>query len=190
LAPSGHLGGADECRLSGSRHQSEYTECPLIAFYPIIGQMERSAGFAYDDRPPAKLDKLDAALAQTSTSGQDAALFAEMLSLPNDGRYPALELTPEQRRQREQGISRAVLGHATAARCDDVGALTQNHAVLRDRFRLNRIVFDDCEADDFVHVLPESTFEFLSRQQARHADWRNIPRPLPHAAESVDCLAA
>ena len=31
----------------------------------------------------------------------------------------------------------------------------QNHAVLRDRFRLNRIVFDDCEADDFVHVLPE-----------------------------------
>jgi predicted ATPase len=94
------------------------------AFYPIIGQMERSAGFAYDDRPPAKLDKLDAALAQTSTSGQDAALFAEMLSLPNDGRYPALELTPEQRRQREQGISRAVLGHATAARCDDVGALT------------------------------------------------------------------
>ena len=31
---------------------------------------------------------------------QDAALFAEMLSLPNDGRYPALDLTPEQRRQR------------------------------------------------------------------------------------------
>ena len=39
-------------------------------------------------------------LAQTSTSKQDAALFAEMLSLPNDGRYPALDLTPEQRRQR------------------------------------------------------------------------------------------
>ena len=39
-------------------------------------------------------------LAQTSTSKQDAALFAEMLSLPNDGRYPAIELTPEQRRQR------------------------------------------------------------------------------------------
>ena len=39
-------------------------------------------------------------LAQTSTSKQDAALFAEMLSLPNDGRYPALDLAPEQRRQR------------------------------------------------------------------------------------------
>ena len=48
----------------------------------------------------AKLDKLDAVLAQTSTRMEDAALFAEMLSLPNDGRYPSLELTPEQRRQR------------------------------------------------------------------------------------------
>jgi len=70
------------------------------ALYPIIGQMERAAGLGYDDKPQAKLDKLDAVLAQTSTSVQDAALFAEMLSLPNDGRYPALALTPEQRRQR------------------------------------------------------------------------------------------
>jgi class 3 adenylate cyclase/predicted ATPase len=70
------------------------------AFYPIIDQMERAAGLGYDDKPQAKLDKLDAVLAQTSTSPEDAALFAEMLSLPNDGRYPALALTPEQRRQR------------------------------------------------------------------------------------------
>jgi predicted ATPase len=61
--------------------------------------MERAAGLAYDDKPQAKLDKLDAVLAQTSTSPEDTALLAEMLSLPNDGRYPALELTPEQRRQ-------------------------------------------------------------------------------------------
>jgi len=70
------------------------------AFYPIIGQMERAAGVAHDETPQAKLDKLDAVFAPTSTSIQDAALFAEMLSLPNDGRYPALELAPEQRRQR------------------------------------------------------------------------------------------
>ena len=36
-------------------------------------------------------DKLDALLAQTSTSKQDVSLFADMLSLPNDGRYPTLE---------------------------------------------------------------------------------------------------
>src|SRR5450631_3357204 len=70
------------------------------AFHPIIGQMERAAGLAHDDKPQAKLDKLDAVLAQTSTSTEDAALFAEMLSLPNDGRYPALDSAPEQRRQR------------------------------------------------------------------------------------------
>jgi len=70
------------------------------AFYPIIGQMERAAGLVPDDTPQARLDKLDAMLARTSTSAEDAALITEMLSLPNDGRYPAVQLTPEQRRQR------------------------------------------------------------------------------------------
>jgi class 3 adenylate cyclase/predicted ATPase len=70
------------------------------ALYPIISQMERAAGPARDDTAKERLDKLDAVLAQTSTSKHDAALFAEMLSLPNDGRYPALELAPEQRRQK------------------------------------------------------------------------------------------
>jgi predicted ATPase len=70
------------------------------ALYPVIGQMERAAGFVHDDTPQAKLDKLDAVLAGTSTSIKGAALFAEMLSLPNDGRYPALDLAPEQRRRR------------------------------------------------------------------------------------------
>jgi class 3 adenylate cyclase/predicted ATPase len=69
------------------------------ALYPIIGQMERAAGLTHDDTPKAKLDKLDAVLAQTSTSIEDASLFAEMLSLSNDGRYPKLDLTPQQRRQ-------------------------------------------------------------------------------------------
>jgi class 3 adenylate cyclase/predicted ATPase len=70
------------------------------AFYPIIGQMERAAGLAHDDTAQAKLDKLDTLLAQSSTPRDDVALFAEMLSLPNDGRYPTLELVPQQRRQR------------------------------------------------------------------------------------------
>jgi len=70
------------------------------AFHPIIGQMERAAGLLHDDTLRQKLDKLDALLGQSSASIQDAALIAEMLSLPNDGRYPALELTPQQRRQK------------------------------------------------------------------------------------------
>jgi predicted ATPase len=70
------------------------------ALYPIIGQMERAAGLTHEDTAEAKIDKLDALLAQTSTVIEDAALFAEMLSLRNDGRYPTVELTPQQRRER------------------------------------------------------------------------------------------
>jgi class 3 adenylate cyclase/predicted ATPase len=70
------------------------------AFYPIIGQMERAAHLTHDDSPIARLDKFDALLAQTSTAKQDAAFLAQLLSLPNDGRYPALDLTPQRRRQK------------------------------------------------------------------------------------------
>lgn len=70
------------------------------AFYPIIGQMERAARFAHDDALETKLDKLDTVLAQTSTSLEDTALFADMLSLPKDGRYAALDIPSEQHRQR------------------------------------------------------------------------------------------
>ena len=91
-------------RLAGEPHtRLRYFCSPQhtdSAFYPIIGQMERAAGLAHDDTPQVKLDKLDTVLAQTSTSIQDTALCAEMLSLTNDGRYPALDLTPQQRRQK------------------------------------------------------------------------------------------
>jgi class 3 adenylate cyclase/predicted ATPase len=70
------------------------------ALYPIINQLERAAGFAHDDTAQAKLCKLDALLSRSFTPPQDATLVAEMLSLPNDGRYPAVDLPPQQRRQR------------------------------------------------------------------------------------------
>ena len=91
-------------RLAGEPHtRLRYFCSPQhtnSALYPIIGQIEHAAGLAHDDTPQAKLDKLHAVLEQTSTSIEDAALFAQMLSLPNDGRYPLLDLTPQQRRQR------------------------------------------------------------------------------------------
>jgi class 3 adenylate cyclase len=89
------------------------------AFYPIIGRIERAAGLAHDDTAQTKLDKLDALLAQSFTSRQDAALFAQMLSLPNDGRYPTLELAPQQRRQK-----------TLEALTGQVGALTRSNPVL------------------------------------------------------------
>jgi hypothetical protein len=46
------------------------------------------------------LGKLDALLAQSFAAPEDAALFAEMLSLPSDGLYPSIEMASEQRRQK------------------------------------------------------------------------------------------
>jgi hypothetical protein len=51
------------------------------------------------DDAETKLDKLDALIAASSASPDGAAIFAEMLSLPNDGRYPVRDLSPSQRRQ-------------------------------------------------------------------------------------------
>jgi class 3 adenylate cyclase len=70
------------------------------ALYPIISQMERATGFTHDDNAQARLDKFDVLLAKSLTPPQDAALLADMLSLPNDGRYQTLELDPHQRRQK------------------------------------------------------------------------------------------
>jgi predicted ATPase len=108
------------------------------ALYPIIGQMERAAGFTHDDTVQAKLDRVDAVLAQSSTSPQDATLLIEMLSLPNDGRYPKLELTPEQRRQKTMEALTA-----------EVEALSRSNPVL--------MIFED------VHWVDPTSLEVLGR---------------------------
>ena len=106
--------------------------------YPIISQMERAAGFAHDDTAQAKLDKLDALLAQSFTPRQDAALFADILSLPNDGRYPTLDLAPPQRRQR-----------TIEALTAQVETLSRSNPVL--------MIFED------VHWIDPTSLEALSR---------------------------
>ncbi len=103
------------------------------AFHPIIGQMERAAGFAHDDTSQTKLDKLDALLRETSTSQQDVALIAELLSLPNDGRYPSLDLAPQQRRQR-----------TLEALSSQIEALTRANSVL--------MIFEDAHWADPTSV--------------------------------------
>ena len=108
------------------------------AFYPIIGRMERAAGFTHEDTPEDKLNKLDAMLARNATSLEDASLLAEMLSLPNDGRYPAIDLTSQQRRERTLDALMAQLM-----------SLTRRHPVL--------MILED------AHWSDPSTLEMLDR---------------------------
>jgi hypothetical protein len=77
-------------------------------------------------------------LAQSFTPRQDAALFADMLSVPNDGRYPKLELTPQQRRQK-----------TLEALTSQMEALSRSNPIL--------MIFED------VHWIDPTSLEALGR---------------------------
>ncbi|PZV35960.1 AAA family ATPase [Mesorhizobium kowhaii] len=68
------------------------------ALHPTIAQLERAAGLERDDPPERKLDKLVAMLA--AASPEDVALLAELLSLPTEGRFPPLQLTPQRKKEK------------------------------------------------------------------------------------------
>jgi class 3 adenylate cyclase/tetratricopeptide (TPR) repeat protein len=92
--------------------------------YPIIEHIELSAGFAREDTPEQKLDKLEATLVGSqSERAESAPLFAALLSLPTN-RYPPLGLSP--RRQKEKTFEVLI---------DQVDALSRIRPVL--------IIFED-----------------------------------------------
>ena len=71
------------------------------ALYPAIAQLERAAGFRREDTAEQRLDKLEAVLAQaTNDISEVAPLFADLLSIPTGDRYPALNLTPQKRKEK------------------------------------------------------------------------------------------
>ena len=71
------------------------------ALYPVIGQLQRAAGFRRDDTDEQRLDKLTAMLARTTDHITEAAsLIANLLSVPTGNCYPPLELTPQKRKEK------------------------------------------------------------------------------------------
>jgi class 3 adenylate cyclase/predicted ATPase len=88
-------------------------------FYPIITQHEHAAHFQPLDPAEVKLEKLEALLSQIdSEMVADAPLYAALLSIPTDGRYPALDLTP--RRQKDLTIEALTRQVSTLARTKPV----------------------------------------------------------------------
>jgi class 3 adenylate cyclase/tetratricopeptide (TPR) repeat protein len=65
------------------------------ALHPVIEQLERAAGFARDDTPEQKLDKLEPLFPD---DGNAHALMASLLSLPVD-RYPVLAMTSQKQKE-------------------------------------------------------------------------------------------
>lgn len=69
------------------------------AFYPVISQLERAAGFEREDTTDTKLDKLEALLAlEPDQASTVAPLIAALLSLPIE-RYPPRMLSPQKQKE-------------------------------------------------------------------------------------------
>jgi predicted ATPase len=70
------------------------------ALHPVIGRLERAAGLARDDTAEQKLAKLEALLAQSNAQPNEIGSIAGLLSIPNRGRYPLPELSPQKRKDK------------------------------------------------------------------------------------------
>jgi class 3 adenylate cyclase/predicted ATPase len=70
------------------------------ALYPFVEQLSRAAGFARDDAPAAKLEKLEALLACSASSDEDIAFLADLLSLPDSPRHKLPNLSPQRKKEK------------------------------------------------------------------------------------------
>jgi class 3 adenylate cyclase len=73
-----------------------HTNSPL---YPIVRHIECATGFASEDTPEQKHDKLEVMLATLDLS-ETVPLYSELLSIPTLQRYPPPALNPAQRRRK------------------------------------------------------------------------------------------
>jgi class 3 adenylate cyclase/predicted ATPase len=70
------------------------------ALFPFIDQLGRASGFAHDDPPASRLEKLEALLARAAPPDEDVAFLADLLSLPVSGRHPLPNLSPQRKKER------------------------------------------------------------------------------------------
>jgi DNA-binding winged helix-turn-helix (wHTH) protein len=126
------------------------------SYHPFIRHLEHTAGFAKGDNAATRLAKLGRLLAERTGEPEVLALFADLLSIPNDGSFVASDLSPRERRDR-----------TTAALLGQVVAAAASAPVL--------LVFED------VHWMDETSLEILDalvdsgHQSSRPADYHLPP---------------
>jgi predicted ATPase len=92
-----------EVRCEGAIHIT--TRCSPYhqnsALYPVIEHLQRWLQFERDDPPAVRLEKLERGLAMYRFPlAEMVPLFAALLSVPlPEGRYPSLDLSPQQQKQ-------------------------------------------------------------------------------------------
>ncbi|HVX79053.1 MAG TPA: adenylate/guanylate cyclase domain-containing protein [Bradyrhizobium sp.] len=71
------------------------------AFYPVIGQIWRGAGFVSGETPSARLQKLEMMISRSRLDPGDIVPYlASLLAIPTAGRYPALDMPPNEVKER------------------------------------------------------------------------------------------
>jgi class 3 adenylate cyclase/predicted ATPase len=70
------------------------------ALYPFIDQLGRASGFAHDDPPASRLEKLEALLARAAPPDEDVAFLTDLLSMPASERHPLPNLSPQRKKER------------------------------------------------------------------------------------------
>jgi class 3 adenylate cyclase len=70
------------------------------ALFPFVDQFSRASGFARDDPPAARFEKLEALLARAAPPDEDVALLADLMSLPVSERHQLPNLSPHRKKER------------------------------------------------------------------------------------------
>ena len=93
-----------EEQLQTEQHTSLRYFCSQLhtdsTLYPFISQLQRAAGFERNDAIETKLDKLSSLLGASPTHDNDVPLLADLLSVPTRDRYPPLNLSARQKKQK------------------------------------------------------------------------------------------
>lgn len=116
------------------------------ALYPYIAQIERAAGFGARSDAGDKLDRLESLLKPMADAGpQGLALIAELLNVPANDRYRAIEVSPQQKREMTLAVLLAQL----------VSIAARSPVLL---------IFED------AHWIDPTSFDLLGRTVERIAD--------------------
>ena len=89
------------------------------ALFPFVDQLGWASGFAREDPPATRREKLEALLARAASPDEDVAFLADILSLPASDRYPLPSLSPRRKKER-----------TLAALIRQLGALARRQPVM------------------------------------------------------------
>jgi len=118
------------------------------ALYPFIRYLEDAAGIAREASPAVKLDKLETFVERYARNQAQSVvpLLAALLSIPTTGRYPPLELSPQQRK-------------------------TRTFAVLLDLFEAQTKVQPILLVVEDIHWIDPTTLELFEQIRDRVRGW-------------------